>query len=302
MDRVAVFVDAGYLFAQGSVVLAGEKLTRSRVRLNADAVAKFLAAFATRVSSLPLLRIYWYDGTSAGPTSQHTELAFLPGMKVRLGFVNSVGEQKGVDSLIVTDMIALARNRAIAEAVLITGDEDLRVGVQQAQEHGVRVHVVGLKPARGSQSIFLMQEADATYEWGLEEIKDFLSLAPSAPLAAAGGIASAPAGATSPTTTPVATVITQTTVVVASSDHEASDPSIEAAIRGVAIEVASMVQDDQLESLLTVIEASGSVPKEHHGKLLGKCRGALGRQLNSQEKRDATRLFVQACKDRSARL
>src|SRR5580704_9640346 len=57
-------------------------------------------------------------------------------------------------------MIALARNRAISDAVLVSGDEDLRVGVQQAQEFGVRVHLVGIKPSRGSQSLFLLQEAD----------------------------------------------------------------------------------------------------------------------------------------------
>ena len=33
MDRVAVFVDAGYLFAQGSVALAGQKLPRGRLVL-----------------------------------------------------------------------------------------------------------------------------------------------------------------------------------------------------------------------------------------------------------------------------
>ena len=68
--------------------------------------------------------------------------------------MNSVGEQKGVDSLIVTDMINLARNRAISDAVFVSGDEDLRVGVQQAQEFGVRVHLVGIKPSRGSQRCF----------------------------------------------------------------------------------------------------------------------------------------------------
>jgi len=88
--------------------------------------------------------------------------------------VNSVGEQKGVDSLIVTDMIALARNRAISDAVLVSGDEDLRVGVQQAQEFGVRVHLVGIKPSRGSQSLFLLQEADTTHEWAADDISKFL--------------------------------------------------------------------------------------------------------------------------------
>lgn len=32
MDRVAVFIDAGYLFAQGSLLLAGRKLLVSIMR------------------------------------------------------------------------------------------------------------------------------------------------------------------------------------------------------------------------------------------------------------------------------
>ena len=87
-----------------------------------------LVAFAERVAGVNLLRVYWYDGTSTGPTAQHLTLAHLDNVKVRLGFVNSVGEQKGVDSLIVTDMITLARNRAISDAVLVSGDEDLQIG------------------------------------------------------------------------------------------------------------------------------------------------------------------------------
>ncbi len=124
-----------------------------------DAINAF-AEFARKLSGVPLLRVYWYDGTSTGPTAQHLTLAHLEDVKVRLGFVNSAGEQKGVDSLIVTDMITLARNRAISDAVLVSGDEDLRVGVQQAQEFGARVHLIGIKPSRGSQSLFLMQEAE----------------------------------------------------------------------------------------------------------------------------------------------
>src|SRR6266852_6853032 len=178
MDRVAVFVDAGYLFAQGSVALAGQKLPRGRLLLNHEKAIDALANFATRVSGVDLLRVYWYDGTSTGPSSQHLTLAHLGRVKVRLGFVNSFGEQKGVDSLIVTDMIALARNHAMSEAVLLSGDEDLRVGVQQAQEFGVRVHLLGIRPSRGSQSLFLLQEADSTHEWNPDDLAPFLSCKP----------------------------------------------------------------------------------------------------------------------------
>lgn len=128
MDRVAVFIDAGYLFAQGSIELCGVKLPRGQIELDHRAVAAKLKAFAEAVSDLPLLRIYWYDGTSQGPTPQHITLAGQTDVKVRLGFVNPQGQQKGVDSLIVTDMITLARNRAMAECVLLSGDEDLRSG------------------------------------------------------------------------------------------------------------------------------------------------------------------------------
>jgi hypothetical protein len=68
MDQVAVFVDAGYLFAQGSALLAGRKLNRGEISLGHDAAIRSLTEFAERVSGLRLLRIYWYDGTSTGPT------------------------------------------------------------------------------------------------------------------------------------------------------------------------------------------------------------------------------------------
>ena len=119
MDRVAVFVDAGYLFAQGSKEMCGRKLLRGEISLDHQALIRALKDFAENISKLPLLRIYWYDGTSQGPTSQHNTLADQADMKVRLGFVNSAGQQKGVDSLIVTDMILLARNRAMADCVLL---------------------------------------------------------------------------------------------------------------------------------------------------------------------------------------
>ena len=109
LERVAVFVDAGYLFAQGSIKLSGDKLPRREIKLDFGAAVPALRRFAERISKLSLLRIYWYDGTNQGPTAAQTAIARLDRVKVRLGFVNSSGQQKGVDSLIVTDMMALAR-------------------------------------------------------------------------------------------------------------------------------------------------------------------------------------------------
>jgi hypothetical protein len=177
MDRAAVLVDAGYLFAQGSIVLTGSKLRRSEMLLDQEKFLGLLKALSARVSGLPLLRIYWYDGTDSGPSPVHNSLAFRPDVKIRLGIVNAVGQQKGVDSLIVSDLINLARNRAMSDAVLLTGDEDIRVGVQQAQEVGVRVHLVGLPRTggQGNQSNLLQQEADTLHEISTTEVATFLT-------------------------------------------------------------------------------------------------------------------------------
>lgn len=263
MDRVAVFVDAGYLFAQGSVALCGQKHPRSTMQLDHEKAAEALEALAGRLSGLPLLRIYWYDGTSTGPTPQHLALAHLPRVKVRLGFVNSVGEQKGVDSLIVTDMLMLARNRAMADAVLLSGDEDLRVGVQQAQEFGVRVHVVGIKPSRGSQSLFLLQEADSTVELDVGDLDPFLSVREARP------------------------------AILVSPSEGAGDPLVE-----VAESLAREIPGAELEALVLTIREQGQTPKEIDGRLLAKSRGRLKMTLDSSQKKRVRAAFLQACEEK----
>ncbi|AWK89834.1 NYN domain-containing protein (plasmid) [Azospirillum thermophilum] len=178
MDRAAVFVDAGYLFAQGSAAISGQKQKRTDLVLDEAAVRAELVDVVRQTCGLPLLRIYWYDGapTFRGPTAEHTRIANSPDMKLRLGYVNGAGEQKGVDAMIVTDMIELARNGAMSDAVLLSGDEDIRIGVQVAQTFGVRVHLLGIHPSRGSQGPLLLQEADTTTEWDATTIGRFLSM------------------------------------------------------------------------------------------------------------------------------
>lgn len=69
--------------------------------------------------------------------------------------------QKGVDSLIVRDLMRLSENRAISTAFLLGGDEDLRQGVLEAQEMGVRVVLVGIEPFdEQNQAATLIREAD----------------------------------------------------------------------------------------------------------------------------------------------
>jgi NYN domain len=58
-------------------------------------------------------------------------------------------------------MEALARHRAITDAVLIAGDEDMVPAVEAAQAYGVRVHLWGVEPPYGTnQAERLVWESD----------------------------------------------------------------------------------------------------------------------------------------------
>ena len=175
VDRTAIFVDAGYLFASGSKLVTGEKLARSQLHLDHDAVLALLIDWASQLTGLPLLRIYWYDGASAGPNPAQVALAYRPNLKLRLGLVNEQGQQDGVDQLIASDLASLARSRAMADAVLLSGDDDLLVAVEQAQELGVRVHLLGIAPSRENQAASLAQAADTRREMSAAEVGRFLS-------------------------------------------------------------------------------------------------------------------------------
>lgn len=179
MMQTAVFVDAGYLYAQGSALLAGSKQPRSRVRLNVPIMLAELLSEAKAVEpNARLLRVYWYDGLARGGALniEQRAVAESENVKCRFGTINSRGEQKGVDSLIVTDLIELARSKAISDALILSGDEDIRVGVQVAQTYGIRVHLLGIQPARGSQSPDLIAEADTISEWAKNKVSNWLTV------------------------------------------------------------------------------------------------------------------------------
>ncbi len=160
MDRSAIFVDAGYLLAEGGRLICR---TTSRPAFSCDyrSLTTSVADWVRDHSGMAILRTYWYDGAAGGvPTADHELIGGFPYVKVRLGRVIR-GEQKGVDALIYRDLMTLARERAIAGAYLISGDEDLREGVIAAQDMGVQVVLLGVPTRqRTNQSAALIREAD----------------------------------------------------------------------------------------------------------------------------------------------
>lgn len=180
MDRCAVFVDAGYLYAEGGKLFgAGPK--RRFVDVNPLKANEFLVSRAKKASGLPTLRTYWYDGAKDRiPTDEHRAIADLPNVKLRLGRVNQQHLQKGVDALIYHDLVTLARERAISEAFLLSGDEDLREGVRAAQEVGVRVTLLGIVTPSGerNQSRDLAREADEVVMLNKDDLSGFVRRRP----------------------------------------------------------------------------------------------------------------------------
>lgn len=161
LARYAVMVDVGYIYAAAGELLFG---TSSRRDFRVDAVGLISAVtkHADEFVRGELLRVYWYDAArDRVPTIDQRVVAQQPWVKLRLGNLNARGQQKGVDANIRADMEALARHRAITDAVLIAGDEDMVPAVEAAQAYGVRVHLWGIEPPYGTnQAEHLVWESD----------------------------------------------------------------------------------------------------------------------------------------------
>ncbi|WP_298292943.1 NYN domain-containing protein [Thiomonas sp.] len=283
MDRYAVFVDAGYFFAAGAQAAFGignARITRKQVSVKSpramlDALCHEAAA---ATANLPLLRVYWYDAMPGPRMSlDQSALALLSGVKLRLGALNSAGEQKGVDSLIVTDMIELARNRAISDAVVVTGDEDLRIAFQVAQSFGVKVHILAAGDPTKNVSPSLQMEADSVTALDSAWFGSHFDLISPAQTA------SPPAGAqTGPSSKPI----------LASQAI-----NLETAAASVIAEMLAPITQDQLALLVTHVTTQRTIPPEFDRPFIAKVSAALsGQRLTGDEKRHIRGQFITAIK------
>ena len=173
----AAFVDAGYVYAAAGRLVAG---TEDRKAFDLDAEG-IIEAFIDKARMIfpdsRLLRVYWYDGARRRiHTQEQQRIAELPDVKVRLGNLNANNQQKGVDSLIRSDLESLARHRAISDAVLIGGDEDLVSAVEAAQGYGARVHLWGIEaPGGRNQAEPLLWEVDSARTFDLDFCKPYVT-------------------------------------------------------------------------------------------------------------------------------
>jgi len=322
VDRAALFVDAGYLLAAGGAIVCGTG-QRSHLVVDYARLVDDLTQHVLNHGHLDILRVYWYDGAvNSIPTPDQRIIARIPHVKLRLGRMVQLRnrlQQKGVDSLIVCDLVTLARDRSIATAYLLSGDEDLRAGVAEAQAQGVRVVLLGVpSSANQRQSGVLIDEADEHVVLDRRFWANYISAAPGAAAPASpqsasmaqppiGGAvapaASAMAGSATlrpvqgplPAGAAVAAASAATSTFPTTSAHKPqSTPSSLTAAEGAAREIGAAFATDWAqratpEEIATLRQARPRIPVTLDAALLREGEKVLGPLRDIQPLRNSLR-------------
>lgn len=288
MGRLAIFVDAGYLWVQTALTLFGDpKTSRKDITLDYEELRGQLLSYAKNdFPDSSLLRVYWYDGPDkSGMPHCHKEIVELDDFKLRLGTRNSVGQQKGVDGLIIADLISLTQNRAITDALLVSGDADLAPGVIAAQNLGLRVHLLSLGNPKAT-SPYLAAEMDRKQSWTADDIKKFANPNDAenieAEITKPAPVASTPPPPVVSTPAPVASA----PAPVASAPTPSADtPDIEHATEETLLEIAkAFFTSYPPEKQEAMIKGAG-LPRRFDIPLLKLASEKLERLLVEEEKR-----------------
>jgi uncharacterized LabA/DUF88 family protein len=181
LARYAVMVDVGYIYAAAGELLFGTS-SRRDYRVDAVGLIQAVTKHADELFRGELLRVYWYDAArDRVPTIDQRVVAQMAWVKLRLGNLNARGQQKGVDANIRSDIEALARHRAITDAVLIAGDEDMVPAVEAAQAYGTRIHLWGIDPPYGTnQAERLVWESDTVDVLDAAFVRPYFTRSPTA--------------------------------------------------------------------------------------------------------------------------
>lgn len=281
MKRTAVFVDAGYFWAQASALLGASHPTRNgvarTVRIDHAALrARLLQELKDQLPDGDLLRVYWYDApTRTGKTADHHAIGQLDDFKLRLGMDSGTGHGAGLDGLIVADLMGLAQHRAITHALLVADSAHLIPGVLAVQAMGLRVHQLSLgSPAAAPTA--LAAEADLKRFWSVADIQAFASLPDAAFHTLGTGLWAAPEAQAATAAAPAAPGV------------RCEDMSL-AALAQVANE---RLKDGPHAVVFAALKPGmRALPREVDGALLSVGRQELGRTLTEPEKRELRREF-----------
>lgn len=302
MNRLAILVDAGYLLSQSVQILSSQqsKSRKDLAMLDPQGLITMLIEESCEVlGNRNMLRLYWYDGVSHRLSADHEALAQLPDVQFRAGTISKSGLQKGVDSKIMADLIELSGNQAISDAVLVTGDGDLVVGIDLAQRRGVRVAVLGLEESAlgisHNQSFEMVCAADRVHRIGKLHIKPFFAYQPETSTAAAPKSAPPPPAPTTaekkavakkaPAKKAAAPVKKAAQPKPAMTSAPAPKPAPVSKPAPIAAPKKDMPQLEQLPGIIRQFIAASNPPLE---KSSVPPTGALGQALDSRLLKAAT--------------
>lgn len=162
LERTLVFVDTSYLLA--SFYNSWETGARSQLEIDLPEVVNVLGTMIQNQLHQPIHRQLWYDGIpDSGPHRYQRALRTCDGVQLRAGQLIEWGErrtQKAVDTRLVADMVVASCRQQVSDIVLVSGDADMIPGVQEATNHGLRVHLYGF--GWDSMSSALRHACDST--------------------------------------------------------------------------------------------------------------------------------------------
>ena len=176
VDRCALFVDAGYVLADGAMAVHGTR-RRESVSWDYAGLLQLFGNLAMERTRLPLLRCYWYEATVEGRRSaDHDTLADLPGVKLRVAKMRP-GRREGVEGEIHRDLTTLARNKAVSDVMVVSAEEDLAQVIADVQDMGMRVTLLHIA-TDGDWTISraLRQECDDIVEISAAHLRPYVEL------------------------------------------------------------------------------------------------------------------------------
>ncbi|WP_371152928.1 NYN domain-containing protein [Buchananella felis] len=192
-----------------------------------------------------------------------------------------------MDTLIVTDLVELARNRAISDAVVVSGDEDIRIAVSLAQSFGLRVHLLGAGNIARNMSRTLRHEADTVAVLPEEWLKNHLEPAPENSAVGQSVQPEARSRVCAGQPEPEASRIQVDLEIVTGEELDES-------ARRVAASLIAQVDARRLEQLRAQLESTGKIPSEFDRPFVGAiARLQGGGRLSGGELGKARKVFRQ---------
>lgn len=291
--QVAVFVDAGYLFALGSIAVAGQTSKRERIGIKSDVFLTEIKNLARQLTgSKPLLRVYWYETSTSNRVlgSEHVHIGQTNEIKLRIVPLHQHNFRTAVTSAIARDLAELGRNGAISDALLLARNDSLRTGVEFSQSYGVRVHMLEIFAEQDSEFSALCSEADTNTAWNRSDVEKFLIEQDLATIADYD--------------TTLRSQVKSPPIERAFSPEPSFEPlqlareipeETRDAIHSVVIEYIEQLYDEELEACMGYWRNGRGVPNSYDKSLLFECRNALERSLTEDERvvmRSSFREFV----------